>query len=163
MQQERITVDARQLLVIVSHDFDVQSATSGLTQGHDLLKHPVQADGPAGDPPGAGEHEQIAHDLGGAIGFPINGLDLPAELLGKRFRGTQQLEVAEDSLQRIVQLVRDAGHELAEGGELFRLGELLPQRLALGFQLRLRRPVASHEHGPDALTVSDRADPSASP
>ena len=60
--------------------------------------------------------------------------------------------MAEDPLQRIVQFVRDAGHELSERGELLRLGQPPAQRLPLGFELRLRRQVARNQHGPDALS-----------
>ena len=66
---------------------------------------------------------------------------------------TQQLEVAEHALQRIVHLVRDAGDELAERRQLLRLRQPLAQLLALGLELGLRRDVARHEHAPDRLRI----------
>ena len=54
--------------------------------------------------------------------------------------------MAEHALQRVVQLVRDAGDELAERGELFRLHQAVSQLGALGFELHVRRDVARHEH-----------------
>ena len=64
----------------------------------------------------------------------------------------------EHALQRIVQLVRDAGDELAERRQLFRLRQSLSQLLALGLELRLRREIARDEHMADAVCGPDRAD-----
>ena len=61
----------------------------------------------------------------------------------------QQLEVAEDALQRVVHLVRDAGDELAERRQLLGLRQALAQRRALGLEPRLPRDVARHEHAPE--------------
>ena len=44
VQQQRIALHARQLLVIVSHDFDVLRAAGWHSQRHDLLQDGVQAD-----------------------------------------------------------------------------------------------------------------------
>ena len=73
-----------------------------------------------------------------------------AEIAPQRFRGLgrfdHQLEMSEHALQRVVHLVRDAGDELAERGELLRLSEPLAQRFALAFEASLMRDVASHQH-----------------
>ena len=39
VQQQRIALHARQFLVIVSHDFDVERAAGRRSQRHDLLQH----------------------------------------------------------------------------------------------------------------------------
>ena len=57
----------------------------------------------------------------------------------------QQLEMPEHALQRVVHLVRDAGDELSERRELFRLGQPRAQRLALALEARLSRDVAGDE------------------
>ena len=64
----------------------------------------------------------------------------------------------EHALQRIVQLVRNAGDELPERRELLRLREPLAQLLALGLQLRLGSEVTGDEHAPGPLPARDRAD-----
>ena len=151
MEQQRIALDARQLLVIVSHDFDARGAARGRSQRHDFLQHGVEADRAARQPPRAGEDEQVADDFRGAIGFAVDRLHLAAQLLGKRAGHAQQLQVPEDALQRVVQLVRDAGDELAERRQLFRLRQPLPQLLALGFELGLRRQIARDDDAADAL------------
>ena len=57
----------------------------------------------------------------------------------------------EHALQRVVHLVRDAGDELAERGQLLRLRQALAQRVALGLELRLPRDVARHEHAAERV------------
>ena len=61
--------------------------------------------------------------------------------------------MAEHALKRIVDLVGDAGDELPERGELFRLGELGAQRLLFGFEAGLPRDITRHEDGPDRLAI----------
>ena len=97
---------------------------------------------PPDEPARPREDEQVAHDFRGAIGFAINALHIASQRLRKGARGAQQLEMAEHALQRVVQLVRDAGDKLAERRELFGLHQPVPQIGALGFELRVRRDVA---------------------
>ena len=111
----------------------------------------AQRDGPAREPPRAREHEEIAHDLRGAVRLAVDRLYLLAQCLRERARDPQQLEVAEHALERVVELVGDAGDELAERHQLLRLRQALAQLLALGFELGLRRQVARHEHGAQPL------------
>ena len=62
-------------------------------------------------------------------------------------RGSQQqLDVAEDALQRVVDLVGDAGDELAERRKLLGLGQPGLQRLTFRFQTPRFRDVASDDH-----------------
>src|SRR5688572_19692681 len=64
--------------------------------------------------------------------------------------------MAEHSLQRIVQLVRDARHELSERREFLRLHEPVAQLGALRFELRLRRDVARDQYDADRLAFFPR-------
>ena len=105
-----------------------------------------------------GKHEQVAHDLGGAIGLAVDALHVAAQLLRKGAGRAQQLEVTQDALQRVVQLVCDAGDELAERRELFGLHQPVPQVGALGFELRVRRDVARDEHEPHRTPLPRRAE-----
>ena len=77
---------------------------------------------PAIDPVRAGEDQQVVDDLRGAIAPP--GRSASARFrtgLAAARHVDEELEMAEDALQRVVHLVRDAGDELAERRELFRL------------------------------------------
>ena len=72
----------------------------------------------------------------------------------------QELQVSEHALKRVVELVRDAGDELAERGELLGLRQALLHLLAFGLQLRLRRQVAGDEHVacPLPTMIAERGD-----
>ena len=113
----------------------------------------VEAGAPAHEAPRPGEDQQVAHDLRGAIGLAIDPLHVAAQRLRKRARRAQQLEMSEHALQRVVQLVRDARHELAERRELLRLHEPVAQLGALGLELGLRRHVARHQHDADRFAL----------
>ena len=94
-----------------------------------LPRHPLRA----------GEHEQVADDLRGAVAVLVDppqlarGAGVPPPTVVD-----QQLEMPEDALERVVHLVRDAGDELSERRELLGLRQALAQRLALGLEPRLR-------------------------
>ena len=137
----------------MSHDFDVLSTKRGGPDGHHLVQDGVEAHAAAREPARAGEDEQVADDLRGPIGFAINRLDLAAQVFGERTGGPHELEVAQDALQRVVQLVRDARHELAERGQLLRLRQPFAQLFALGFEPGLRREVARDDHAADPLAL----------
>ena len=153
MKQQRIALHARQLVVIVSHEFYVVRATGRLSQCNDLLEDGVQADRAPGEPPGSGEDQQIPDDFGGAVRLAIDRRDLPAQLLRKGPGHPQQLQMAEHPLQRIVQFVGDPGHELAERGELLRLRQPLAELLALRLEPALRRQVARDDDAADAVVI----------
>ena len=99
----------------------------------------------------SGEHQQVAHNLCGAIGLAINPLHVAPKRLRKGAGRAQQLEMAEHALQRVVQLVRDARDELPERSQFFRLHEPVAQLGAFGLELGLRRHVARNEHDADRL------------
>ena len=148
---------ARQSLVIVSHDFDALRTAAAARSASTFCSDDVQADRAARQPAGSGEDQQVPDDFRGAVGFTVNCLDLTAQLLREGAGGAQQLEVAEHALQRVVQLVRDAGDELAERGELLGLRQPLAQLLALGLEPRLRRQVARDDDAADRLPILVRA------
>ena len=153
MQQQRIALHARQLVIIVSHEFDVLSTARRGAQREHLLQHGVDADGAPRETARAREHEQVPDDLRSAIRFAVNRLHFAADLLGKRAGDAQQLQMTEHALQRIVEFVGDAGDELTECRQFLGLCETAAQFLALSLQPRLRREVARDDHVPDHLAV----------
>ena len=82
MEQQRIALHARQLLSIVSHDFDARRTARLGSQCNHLLQDGRQRDGAAREPARAGEHEQVPHDFRGAIRLAVDRL----HLLAQRFR-----------------------------------------------------------------------------
>ena len=87
-------------------------------QRQDLLQDAIEADRSPRHAPRPGEDEQVPHDLGGAIGFAVDGLHLAPQLFREGAGRAEQLHVPQHALQRVVQLVRDAGDELAERRQL---------------------------------------------
>ena len=72
VQQQRVALHARQLLVIVSHDFDALRHGGRRAQRQHLLQDDVEADRAERQAPRAGEDQQVAHDFRGAVGFTID-------------------------------------------------------------------------------------------
>src|SRR5204862_320547 len=80
---------------------------------------------------GLREAQQSVHDLAAARGLALDELDVALEALALRDGNVELLQAAaqerrlsDDARQRVVELVRDARAELAEGGELGALDEL---------------------------------------
>src|SRR6185295_19684636 len=105
---------------------DVESAASRQTKRHDFLQNRVQTDRPPDQPPRSGKDQQVAYDFRGAIRFAIDRGDFLLDVLREDPRPPEELEMAENPLQRVVQLVGDSGDELSERGELLRLGQPFP-------------------------------------
>src|SRR5439155_2697992 len=80
----------------------------------------------------AGKGQEIADQFGGAVAFEGDLLQVGSRGLAQWVPSQNQLQVAFDDRQWIVQLVRDAGNHLAERRELFRLPQLLFELRALG-------------------------------
>ena len=83
----------------------------------------------------AREAGQVANDLARAPALGLDERDLLSRSHGKAIHALEQLRGAEDRLERIVDLVRDAGHEQADGGQ-----PLLTDDLALQRQERFTHP-----------------------
>ena len=98
------------------------------------LQELVEVDGGELAAAGAGEVEQAVDDLGGAEGLLgdlfEDGREL-AGVVGAHVLG-EHLGVGGDDGERGVDLVGDTGGEQADGGELFRLGELAFELDAVG-------------------------------
>ena len=97
----------------------------------------------------AGEGQELARELGGALG---GALDL-GQLVGARPGADPpagDLAVAADHGQQVVEVVRHAAGELADGLHLLRLPELVLQHAALGH-------VAQHEQVPARQELGPRA------
>ena len=93
----------------------------------------------------AREGEQLAHQAGGAHRVLPHLVDLGEGGIAGRVAHQQQIAIADDRLQQIVEVVRDAARELADRLHLLRLRELRLERLLLGgvdeIENRLRRAV----------------------
>ena len=115
----------------------------------------IRVQAPARDPPRSGEDEQVAHDFRGPVRFAKDQLEIALEMRrAERVVLQHQLDVPHDALQRIVQLVRDAGDELPQRRELFRLRQPVAQLRALGFETRLVGDVARDDDGADAFVLA---------
>ena len=108
----------------------------------------------------AGEREQVRDDLRGALGLGVDGLDVVARRLFEILE-EQELREAHDAGERVVQLVRDAGDELADAGHLLGLEQALlrePGLRALGVEaLDGLREVGGHGEVAVALLLRERA------
>ena len=120
----RIGEDARQAGRERLEDVDVAQALLVAAQGQRFADHLVEVDHRARGVALAREGQEVADDLGGALGFGEDGVEPAARLLVDRTL-RQPLGPGEDRRERIVQLVRDAGDRLAERRELLRLQQLV--------------------------------------
>ncbi len=80
----------------------------------------------------ARERQQLAHQAGGAVGVLLDVHDVLEGRIGRPVVGEQQIGEADDGGQHVVEVVRDAAGELADGLHLLALRELLLQRALLG-------------------------------
>ena len=78
------------------------------------------------------EAQQILHDPGRALRLIANYGDRLAERRRHIGAFRQKLREPDDRCQRVVQVVRNAGNELADGRHLFRLHQLVLEAVALG-------------------------------
>ncbi len=92
----------------------------------------------------AREGEQLPHQAGGPVGVLLDLHDVLERRIGRPVVREQQVGIAEDGGQHVVEVVRDAARELADGLHLLRLGEALLQRALLGGveheEMRARAP-----------------------
>ena len=80
----------------------------------------------------AREGEQLPHQPRRAIGVLLDLHDVLEGRIGRPVIGEQQVGIADDRGQHIVEVVRDAAGELADRLHLLALGEILLQRALLG-------------------------------
>ncbi len=144
----------------MSHDFDFRGAARRRAGRHHLLQHGVDADGAAHETARTRERQEVADDLGGPVGFAVDRLDLAAKLAREGPGRAKQLEMAQHTLQRVVQLVGDPRDELSERDQLLRLIEAAPELLSLLLHSGLRCQVPRHQDAADpiALVVAQRGD-----
>ena len=110
------------------------------------------------------ERQQLARKAFAAIGGRMDRVDR-LQVLGIGEPAAQQLRVAADDHQQIVEVVGDAAGQLAERLHLLRLGELLLRALERCLRLPSLGDVARdlHEAGERAHLVADRLDHDARP
>ena len=105
---------------------------------------------------GSSKDQQVPDDLGGSIGLPVEWSALRAAIV---WEGTCDAEgareVAEDALQRVVQLVSHTGDELASGPPAFpTASKPAAQLLSLGFQFGLSGVMSrGDDDGADPLPI----------
>src|SRR4030095_16434284 len=80
----------------------------------------------------AREGEQLAHQVGGAVGILLDLHDVGEGLVAGAVAHQQQVAEADHGGQQVVEVVGDAAGELADRLHLLRLGELHLELLALG-------------------------------
>ena len=78
------------------------------------------------------EGQQLAHQIGGAVGILLDVHDIGESRVGGPHLGQQQIGKADDRRQHIVEVMGDAGGKLAHRLHLLALRQLQFQRLALG-------------------------------
>ena len=82
--------------------------------------------------PLAREVEQVGDDPPRAVGLLDEQLGVAPHVLGQALVGAQELAERDDRRERVVQLVRDAGDELADRLHLLGLEQFLLQAMLLG-------------------------------
>ncbi len=87
--------------------------------------------------------EQLPHQTGGAVGVLLDLHDVAEGRIGRPVIGEQQVRIADDRGQHIVEIMRDAAGELADRLHFLRLREILLQRALLGRVERKERRARS--------------------
>ena len=80
----------------------------------------------------AREGEQLPHEPGGAVGILLDLHQVLERGIGRPVVGQEQIRIADDGGEHVVEVVRDAAGELADRLHLLRLRELRLQRPLLG-------------------------------
>ena len=80
----------------------------------------------------AAEHEQLPREAGGAFGGKKNRLHRLEHFGRQRRLGEQRAGMSLDDRQHVVEIVRDAGGELADGFHFLRLPQLFLQIQMVG-------------------------------
>src|SRR5687768_12143669 len=120
-----VALDERKLMIELGLELDVPRAQPVGAQAEGLLDDGVEVDGAVTRPRLAGEDEEVADDASSATCLLLDQADRLRLLLAGEPLLQEELGERGDPGQRIVDLVGDAGDELAEGDELLGLAELL--------------------------------------
>ena len=111
----------------------------------------------------AGEGEQLAGQFGGPFHGFRDGVDIAAAALLRQFAAAQEVGGGADDGQEIVEVMRDAAGELADGLHLLRLPQRFLALAALGDVDRFRHRaddgavlVAQRPHGEIEIALADR-------
>ena len=112
----------------------------------------------------AGEGQKLPHQARGPVGVLLDLHDVLEGRIGRAVVGEQQVAVADDRLQHIVEVVRHAAGELADRVHLLRLGELLLHLTEVGGvegvedrRLAVRAGIADRRHpDPDGAGILAR-------
>ena len=86
--------------------------------------------------------EQLTHQAGGPVGVLLDLHDVLERRVGRPVVGEQEIRVADDGREHVVEIVGDAAGELADGLHLLRLREILLQRALFGGVERIDRRAA---------------------
>ena len=104
----------------------------------------------------AREGKQLAHQARRPVGVVLDLHDVLEGRVGRAVVGEEKVRVADDRLQHVVEVVRDAAGELPDGLHLLRLRELLLELALLGGVERVEERALAV-----AVGVADRAQPDA--
>ncbi len=147
------------------HGFDLDVLADGLAQQLvEIAQQPAEVGRLRPQRLAAGKGQQLARQLGTAFDCragSIDALGRAAVLLHQRL---QQLQIAGDHLQHVVEIMGHAARELADGLELLRLVQRLPAQLQLAgaFLDQFLQPLAGalqgllRQHlGGDVMTLAE--------
>ena len=130
---------------------DVVDALLVRAQRQRFADHLVEIDHGARRVALAGEGQQVADDLGGALRLAEDGLEAAARVVvGRPLR--QAFGPGEDGRERVIELVRDAGNCLPEGRELLGLEQLVVEVAGLIFEPLAVADVAHERLDAQAVT-----------
>ncbi len=137
-------------------DIDVGHPLFVRAQRERFARHLIDVDHRAGRIPLARERQQATDDAGGALGFAQDGLEPAPDGLVEHRALRQALGPGQDRGKRVVQLVRDAGDRLAQGGHFFGLQELVIEVAFLVVQLLALADVTDQRVDADGALASLR-------
>ena len=126
LQLAVVAVNARKLRIEVGLDANLRGLELMFQQSERVAQQFVEIDARELRAAGAREVEQAIDDLRGAEGLLRDLFEHRGEPLIVAHVLGQHLRVAGDDGQRRVDLVRDAGGQQADGGELLRLRQAAP-------------------------------------
>jgi hypothetical protein len=113
-------------------NLDIVSAERVFVQLESALDDAIEVDGFFLRRGGPGEFKKILDDARGAACLTMRQFELAFGGFVLRWTISKQFRDAENSGERVVELVRNTGEHLAHGGELFRLDELFLEPLEIG-------------------------------